>query len=86
MTISRPKIQMTEDTLSGRLAGLIASGFFESGATASAAYTELQRLGRGSAKPNVYKECDKLAAMGFLTKESNGYRTVDGMKVNIVEG
>ena len=76
---------MTDDTLTGRLAGLIAEGYFDDGATASSAHTELQRRGRGSAKPNVYRECDKLAAMGFLTKESNGYKSVEGMKVNMVE-
>ena len=84
LTVVREKIAMTEETLSGRLAGLIAAGFFDGGATASAAHTELQRLGRGSAKPNVYRECDKLSAMGFLTRESNGYKSVEDMKVNVV--
>jgi hypothetical protein len=85
ITVTRQKVQLTDETLTGRLAGLIAGGFFDDGATASAAHTELQRRGRGSAKPNVYRECDKLAGMGFLTKESNGYKSVDGMKVNLVE-
>lgn len=85
VTVTRSRIQMTDDTLQGRLAGLIAGGFFDDGTTASAAHTELQRLGRGSAKPNVYRECDKLAALGFLTKEPNGYRSVPGMKINVVE-
>ena len=84
LTVVREKLAMTEETLSGRLAGLIAAGFFDGGATASAAHTELQRLGRGSAKPNVYRECDKLSAMGFLTRESNGYKSVEDMKVNVV--
>jgi hypothetical protein len=83
VTVTRRTIQASEDTLQGRLAMLIYSGFFNDGATASAAHTELQRLGRGSAKPSVYKECDKLATLGFLTKETNGYRAVEGMKVNV---
>jgi hypothetical protein len=86
LKVTRQKVQMTDETLTGRLAGLIAGGFFDDGATGSAAHTELQRLGRGSAKPNVYRECDKLATMGFLTKEpSGGYKAVEGMKVNVVE-
>ncbi len=65
--VTRQTVQMTDETLTGRLAGLIAGGFFDDGTTASAAHTELQRLGRGSAK------------------ESNGYKAVEGMKVNVVE-
>lgn len=85
VTVTRRQVAMTEMSLIGRLAKLIAEGFFDGGRTASAAHTELQRLGRGSAKPNVYRECDKLAEMGFLTKEENGYRAVDGMKINVIE-
>lgn len=85
LSVTRHTIEMNEKTLGGRLAKLIVDGFFDDGATASAAHTELQRLGRGSAKPNVYRECDKLAELGFLTKESNGYRSVGGMKINVVE-
>lgn len=85
LKVVRQTVQMTEETLIGRLVKLLAEGFFDAGRTASAAHTELQRLGRGSAKPNVYKACDKLTEMGFLTNESNGYKAVEGMKVNVVE-
>ena len=68
-----------------RCALLISEGFFDETATASKAFSELQRRGIGSAKPNVYKACDDLTTKGFLTKEKDGYRTVEGMKVRIVE-
>lgn len=72
-------------TLRGRVALLITKGFFDEPTTASAAFTELQRTGFSTTKPNVYKECDKLAELGFLTKEKEGYRSVQGMKVNVVK-
>jgi hypothetical protein len=83
--VKRERIEAKDDTLFGRLAVLVAEGFFDEGATGNAAFNELERRGRGSAKPNVYRECDKLAALGFLTKEANGYKAVQGMKVHIDE-
>jgi Fe2+ or Zn2+ uptake regulation protein len=52
---------------------------------ANAAYEELKRLGRRVAKPGVYRECDKLAELGFLTREADGYQAVEGMKIRTVE-
>lgn len=88
VSVERRTIEASDDTLFGRCALLIAEGFFDSGNTGNTAFNELTRRGRGSSKPNVYKELDKLTAMGFLTKEGKGegYRAVPGMKVNIVEG
>lgn len=83
--IERRTIEVTDETLFGRLAGLVAEGFFEEPRTGSAAYTELRRRNFPTAKPNVYRECDKIATMGFLTKEAGGYQAVEGMKVRIVE-
>lgn len=91
---SKPEIRVSETrevidvdgkTLRGRLARLIVAGYFNEAHTASAAWAELQRLGFSTAKPNVYKECDLLAEMGFLTKEVSGYQAVPEMKVNIVK-
>lgn len=86
--VTRQVIEANENTLRGRLAILISEGFFDEGATGSAAHSELQRRAIGSAKPNVYKGLDEIAALGFLTKglrDGEGYRVVPGMKVNIVE-
>lgn len=85
VTVERQKIEADESSLRGRVAILISEGFFDALATGSAAFTELKRRGFGTAKPNVYKECDKLATAGFLTKERDGYRAVPGMKVRIIE-
>ncbi len=85
VTVTRRKIEADEGTLQGRLAILISEGFFADVTSANTAFNELVRRGKGSAKPNVYKECDKLATLGFLTKEDGGYKAVTGMKVNIVK-
>lgn len=94
LAVSKPELQVETTrevinadakTLRGRLALLLSKGYFDDPKAGNAAYNELQRLGFSTAKPNVYRECDKLAEMGFLTKESSGYQAAPGMKVNVVE-
>ncbi len=80
---TRETIEVDGKSLRGRLARLILKGFFAEPRTGNAAFNELKRLGQSTAKPNVYRECDKLAEMGFLTKEGEGYRVVDEMKARI---
>ena len=80
----RQVIEVSHSTLKGRLAGMIADGFFDDPVTGSAAYGELrERRGFSTSKPNVYRELDNFAEMGFVTKEEGGYKAVAGMKVNV---
>lgn len=83
--VERQQVEAKGDTLFGRVAILISEGFFDEGATGNAAFEELKRRGIGSAKPNVYRECDRLTTLGFLVKTSDGYKAVTGMKVQIVD-
>jgi hypothetical protein len=77
-------IQVDGTSLRGRLAKLILNGFFDDSATGQAAFNELVRLGGTMAKPSIYKELDKLATDGFVTKEvSGGYRAAPGVKSRI---
>lgn len=85
VVVERKRIEATEKTLLGRLAVLISEGFFDEPTSANKAFVELKRRGVGVAVPSVYRECDKLTMLGFLTKESGGYKTVPGMKVNVVQ-
>lgn len=85
LTVQRRTVEANDETLRGRLAKLVAEGFFENTIGGTSAHAELQRRGVGSAKPNVYRELDYLTSLGFLTKEEGGFRAVPGMKVNIVE-
>lgn len=85
VAVTRDVIEVDGKTLRGRLARLIADGFFDEARAGNAAFSELQRLGFSTAKPNVYRELDGLAALGFLTKEpTGGYQAVTDMKVNVV--
>jgi hypothetical protein len=81
----RQTVSVKGDTLRGRLALLISKGFFEAPKNGNVTYNELKRIGASVARPNVYRELDKLAEMGFLTSEELGYQSVKSMKVNIVE-
>jgi hypothetical protein len=86
VTVQRRTIEADGSTLRGRLAALIAEDYFQEAKTGNSAFNELKRRGVGTAKPNVYRELDKLAEWGFLTKElAGGYQAVAGMKVNIRE-
>lgn len=86
VTVQRKVIDVEGSTLKGRLAQMIGKGFFTDPKTGNAAYNELVRCGFPTAKPNVYRELDKLAEWGFVTKEGkDGYRAVEGMKINIRE-
>ena len=62
---------------------MISQHWFDEPKVGNAAYNELQRKGFATAKPNVYRELDALAALGFLTKEPDGFLAVKDMKVNI---
>lgn len=78
-----PKVLEVDGTsLRGALALLIHKEFFKAPANGHAAFKELQRLGRKVSKPNVYRELDNLAEMGFLTKEPDGFVATD-LKVTV---
>ena len=78
-------IEANASTLRGALGILISEKFFDEPKNGKQAFQEVQRRGRRTAKPNVYRELDSLAELGFLTKEDTGYQAVSGMKVRIVE-
>lgn len=79
----RETIEVDGKSIRGSIAKLITRGFFDETKPGNAVFVELKRLGVAVAKPNAYKECDKLTTMGFLTKEDGGYRVVEGMKSRI---
>lgn len=94
VTADRPEIEVTHkrrvimaDTSKqpGLLALMIAEGFFEHSVAGVAVVQELKRRGRSVHHTNVYRDLNKLAEDGFLTREGEGYQAVEGMKVNIRE-
>ncbi len=83
--VERRTVQADGSSLKGRIAQLIAEGFFNDGKTQSAARSELKRRGSDPNSGNLWREITALQKDGFLTKESgDAYRAVEGMKVNIV--
>jgi len=81
--VERATIEVDGNTLKGRLARLIQEGWFDEPKTGHATFEELQRRGFRTSKPNVYRELDKLAELGFLTKEDGGLQAVRDMKSSI---
>ena len=74
-------VNLTDETLKGKLAGLVAEGYFDKPMNGNSAYNELKRRGVSVAKPNVYRELDNLSGLGLLTKEDGGYQRVPGIKI-----
>jgi len=84
--VERRTVRVDGATLKGRLAKLIASGFYDSPRSTNAVTNELKRTGGAGVNfGNLAREQKALAADGFLTLEADGYQAVDGMKVNLVE-
>ena len=82
VSVQKQVVQLDASTLRGKLALMIADGHFESPTNGNSAFNELKRRGQSVAKPNVYRELDKLAESGFLLKLENGYQAVSGMKIS----
>ncbi|HEV8383013.1 MAG TPA: hypothetical protein VGQ29_15605 [Gemmatimonadales bacterium] len=86
VTVERKTITVDSSTLPGRVARLIAQGFFREAKSQGAAAKELRRTGNEiRTGGNLSKVFDRLVVDGFLTSESDGYREVSAMKVNVVQ-
>lgn len=96
VAIRREVVRVDGKSLKGRVAKLVAEGFFDEGRLQSHVLYELERYGIGvSDKKNLPREIGSLVEMGFLTIEDGAdskgrarkaYKAVPGMKVNLVEG
>lgn len=84
--VERRVIQADGSTTKGRIALLLARGFYDQGATNSATRTELKRTGSDANNATIGNILADLRRDGFVTSEGDSFRAVEGMKVNIVEG
>lgn len=75
-------IKTDGSSLSGRIALLIAAGWFDSPKTAADARRELKRTGTDPGS-NTNRELDRMRNIGFLTDEPEGFQVAPGMKKNI---
>lgn len=86
--LKRNVIEVDGTSAKGRIARLIASGWFDGeGKTQGGTRSELRRTGADVNSGNISTIFSGLVKDGFLTAEAgNLFRSVEGMKVNIVEG
>jgi hypothetical protein len=75
-------IKTDGSSLSGRVALMIASGWFDNPKSPADARRELKRTGTDPGS-NVNRELDRLRNAGFLTEEPEGFQVAPGMKKNI---
>jgi hypothetical protein len=81
----RGKFTMDTTTPEGRIAYLIADGFFDANRINSEVVQELAERGWPTLAPNVGRAFGSLTEKGFLlSKEKGRYKAVAGMKVNII--
>jgi hypothetical protein len=94
ITITHNTITATGDDLRGKIAQLIASGFFDNGVTGAAVMKELNRLGHAPGVGTLYDELRALTTLGFLTAEQGKdarkrdvtmYQTSKTAKIRIIE-
>jgi hypothetical protein len=81
----REKFQMDTTTREGRVAWLIADGYFDVSRVNAEVVNELAERGMPTSAPNVAHAFASLVEKGFLVSRDKGrYRAVAGMKVNII--
>lgn len=85
VTVETATVQMDDSSLLGKVAKLVHSGFFAKPQNGPAVAREMKRRGTDQPTTNWYKPLNKLAEMGFLTVESEGYQAVEEMKVRIAK-
>jgi hypothetical protein len=82
----REKIELHGQALRGRLAKMIADGFFDAGAQLAECSLHLNSIGQGTANKQLSRELGVLTSMGFLVKNGNTnqtqYKRVPGLRVS----
>jgi hypothetical protein len=79
-----PVLSVSESSFQGRLAKLIADGFFDQAQTSKLVADELKRRHIAVSKAKVNAEADKLVKLGFLIKHGDTYKAEPKMKSNVV--
>lgn len=88
VNVKRRTIEMSDGTLSGRIAKLLAQGFFKTPRAFGDLRAELIRIGamdKKSGNAPVGNALANLNEQGFLTNEEAGWQEVPGVKARIVE-
>lgn len=83
VSVTRPVITWDYSSVGGKIAKLFSEGFFKSAKNGPDVARELKRRGCSTPTTNVYKPLEKMAEMGFVTVEPDGFLAVPGMKIDI---
>jgi hypothetical protein len=84
IVVERQVLRVKAHSLQGRLAKMIADGFFDEPRNSKAVVDALKRRRVSVTQPSVGAEADKLVKLGFLTKNSDSYKCDPEMKINVV--
>jgi hypothetical protein len=85
VAVARKTITVDGDTLKGRIAQLVAGGFFDSNRSGGEARSELKRTWHDVNPGSLWRTLGELIADGFLVLEGKSYRVAAGAKVRVVE-
>ena len=86
IVIEKPVLEVNGANLAGQCGRLLADGFFREPKAGTQAQKEvLRRFSNKTPTTNLYNALDKMVAQGFLTKETDGYLAVPGMKIRTLE-
>lgn len=85
VTVKRAVINMDNESYRGRIAKMLAEGFYDGGATNSATRTELKRTGKDMDNRSIGRALDDLVNQGFMVRAGGGYQAMKDMKVRIIE-
>lgn len=85
VTVERKTVKVDNSKWLGRVAGLIAEGYFDTPRKAGEVFREASRRGMPGVAPRADEACKSLLTMGFLTRDDDGFQAVRDMKVRIVE-
>jgi hypothetical protein len=84
--IERREIVVDLASHQGQVAFLLSEGFMDAPRNGNQVWTETKRRwGYGGNKARTYEQLDALLKLGFVTRESDGYQAVPGMKSRVVE-
>jgi hypothetical protein len=83
--IVRQTVEVDGATPKGRVARLLAGKFFDTAKRHADVKREMERSGPEVNNGTLSRLMKEMVAMGFVTEESEGYKAVEGMKVNIIK-
>ena len=85
VTVRRPTLNLDDSTMKGKIATLIADGFFALPRSVVDVQKELNRRGCKTPTTNIYAPIDKLSADGCLIVENKNYQISPNLKIETVE-